>query len=138
MTFKTVLLAASLVATTGAVQADDSALALGQSAFGALCTNCHGENAKGGGEIGGLFAITPPDLTKLSKRAGGKFPFSATYNMIINGMKVPGHGPFEMPVWGDYFMADALRDRGLSKSDAIYVAAGRALAVTYYLESIQE
>ena len=119
-------------------QADESVLILGKGVYNSLCTNCHGPDGKGMGEIGQLFSATPPDLTKLAKQAGGQFPFADTYTVIINGRKVVGHGPLEMPVWGDYFMADALQDRGLSKSDAMFAATGRALSVTYYLESIQE
>ena len=53
-------------------------------------------------------------------------------------MEAPGHGTSAMPVWGDEFMADALEDRGVSKNDAINIAAGRALSLAYYLETIQE
>jgi mono/diheme cytochrome c family protein len=135
---KHILATAAMVLSAGAAQADDSAIALGKSAYGALCAVCHGPDAKGGGEVAALFEVQPPSLTKLSERAGGKFPFSEVYQTIILGMEAPGHGPSEMPVWGDYFMADALTDRGLNKSDAMFVAAGRALSVAYYLESIQE
>ncbi|WP_135505150.1 c-type cytochrome [Roseovarius aestuariivivens] len=129
-------LAALCIANSG--QADESVLILGKGVYKDLCTNCHGVDGKGGGDIGELFAVTPPDLTKMSARNDGKFPFPKAYQIIISGQKVAGHGPLEMPVWGDYFMADALQDRGLSKSDSIDAAAGRALSVTYYLESIQE
>jgi mono/diheme cytochrome c family protein len=127
-----------MVLSAGAVQADDSAITLGKSAYGALCAVCHGPDAKGGGEVGELFEVKPPNLTTLAKDAGGKFPFADVYQTIILGMEAPGHGPSEMPVWGDYFMADALTDRGVNEADAMFIAAGRALSVAYYLESIQE
>ena len=52
-------------------------------------------------------------------------------------MEAVGHGRSEMPIWGDYFIADALEDRGVKMSDAVEIAAGRVLSLTYYLESIQ-
>lgn len=135
---KTSILAAILSVSAFAVQAQDSAIILGKSSYGALCAVCHGDDAKGGGQVAELFEVKPPNLTKLSERAGGAFPFSDVYQMIVLGMEAPGHGTSEMPIWGDYFMADALEDRGVGKSDAVTIAAGRALSLTYYLESIQE
>lgn len=138
MKIKMLAVALAAAFSASSLQADESVLVLGKGVYGALCTNCHGDDGKGGGDVGTLFTATPPDLTKLSERADGKFPFSDAYNIIISGRNVPGHGPLEMPVWGSYFMSDALQDRGMNESDAIFVAAGRALSVTYYLESIQE
>lgn len=111
---------------------------LGKSNYAALCANCHGDDAKGQGPVADLYKIELPDLTKLSEGAGGRFPFSDVYENIILGMDSPAHGMAMMPIWGDFFMADALQDRGVSNSDAIYMAAGRALTVAYFLESIQE
>ena len=138
MTIRGITVAAAVIVSAGSVHADDSALILGKSVYNALCTNCHGADGKGGGDVGDLFANTPPDLTTLTKQSDGTFPFAHTYDVIISGIAVPGHGPLEMPVWGDYFMADTLIDRGMNEGDAIYAAVGRALSVTYYLESIQD
>ena len=132
------LAAAAICLSAGAIQANESAIVLGESAYGALCAVCHGESARGGGEIADLFAVKPPKLTTLAEQAGGTFPFANVYKVVILGMEAPGHGDSSMPVWGDYFMADALEDRGVSKTDAIYTAAGRAMALSLYLESIQE
>jgi mono/diheme cytochrome c family protein len=103
MNAKMVLTAAVICLSVGAAHADESALALGKSAYGALCAGCHGEDAKGGGEVGQLFEVAPADLTKISERAGGRFPFADVYHVIILGMEAPGHGPSEMPIWGDFF-----------------------------------
>ena len=138
MQLKSALTACILAVSAGMAQADDSAITLGKSVYNSLCAVCHGPDAKGGGQVGELFAVKPPDLTKLAAANDGKFPFAAAYEVVILGMEAPGHGPSEMPIWGDYFMADALKDRGVSESDAITMAAGRALSVVYYLESIQE
>ena len=138
MNGKTAVMAAVVALSASPALAEDSALVLGKSANGAHCALCHGANAEGGGEVGELFAVKPPNLTKLAERAGGRFPFSDVYHVVILGMEAPGHGPSEMPVWGDYFMADALEDRGVKPWDALEIAAGRALSLTLYLESIQD
>lgn len=132
------LTATVMFLSASAVQAEDSALVLGKSAYGAFCAVCHGDDGKGSGQVGELFQVKPPNLTKLTERAGGRFPFPDVYHVIILGMEAPGHGTSEMPIWGDYFMADALEDRGVNATDALYIASGRALSLTYYLESIQE
>ena len=118
--------------------ADDSVITLGRSAFMAHCAVCHGEDAKGGGEFAKLLEVKPSNLTTLSEKADGKYPFSDIYQAIVHGMEAPGHGPSKMPIWGDYFLADALEDRGVGKSDAISIAAGRVLSLAYYLETLQE
>lgn len=138
MQFRKTLTTAAIILSACAAQADDSAIALGKSSYAALCAVCHGTDGKGGGEVAELFAVRPPNLTNLAGGEDGVFPFSDVYEVIILGMEAPGHGDSEMPIWGDYFVADAMEDRGVSKSDSITMAAGRAMSVALYLESIQE
>lgn len=138
MHIKIILATLAVVIGAPAVHADDTTITLGRSTYSALCSVCHGDDAKGGGEVAELFMVKPPNLTTLAARAGGTFPWSETYDVITLGMEAPGHGTSEMPIWGDYFMADALEDRGVNKTDALYIAAGRARSLTEYLESIQE
>lgn len=138
MKLGTALASTMIFMAAGAVQAQDSAVVLGKSTFGARCALCHGADGKGGGEIAELFRVPPADLTKLAERNDGNFPFDRVYGIIVNGMDAAGHGDSEMPIWGDYFIADALEDRGVRMSDAVEIAAGRALSLTYYLETIQE
>lgn len=69
-----------------------------------------------------------PDLTQISKRAGGKFP-TARIRSVIEGTETEsGHGSREMPVWGPVFhqIADD-QDLGAVRTDN----------VTSYIESIQ-
>lgn len=135
---KAVVLAICLSAPIAQVQAQESEITLGKSTFTARCALCHGPDASGGGEIAELFKVPPADLTTLAARAGGSFPFSDVYELIAAGMDQPGHGDSEMPVWGDYFLADTLEDRGVSPGDALEIAAGRIFSVVLYLESIQK
>jgi len=121
-----------------AAHAQDNEVALGKSAYGALCAICHGDDGKGSGDIAELFKVPPSDLTALAKMADGQFPFVQVYNVLAEGMQERGHGEAEMPIWGDYFVSDSLEDRGMLPGDAVAIAAGRIMAVTLYLESIQE
>ena len=136
--FPKILAVAAVSLSSQAALAQENELTLGKSSFGARCASCHGADGKGGGEIAGLFRIPPADLTTLAERAGGKFPFVDVYYTLIRGMEQPGHGDSDMPVWGDYFVADSLEDRGVTPGEAIEIAAGRAMSLALYLESIQE
>lgn len=138
MKLRKILATAVIVLGAQAVHAQDSDLVLGKSTYGALCSACHGDDAKGGGEIAELFKVPPSDLTKLAESNDGTFPYVRVYNTLARGMGKAGHGEAEMPVWGDFFVADALEDRGVHPGDAIAIAAGRIATVTLYLESIQD
>jgi mono/diheme cytochrome c family protein len=66
------------------------------------CAVCHGEDLKGNGPFPPPYRV-PPDLTTLARRHGGKFPEAYVKNVLRNGVKMPAHGPAEMPVWGTDF-----------------------------------
>ncbi|QEE35353.1 cytochrome c [Octadecabacter sp. SW4] len=138
MQIRTILTTTVVLLSSSPALAQDNDLTLGQSSYGARCAICHGVDGKGGGEVAELFRIPPTDLTKLAERAGGRFPFVDVYYTLARGIEQPGHGDAEMPVWGDYFVADSLVDRGVSSGDAVAIAAGRLMTLTLYLESIQE
>jgi mono/diheme cytochrome c family protein len=68
------------------------------------CVACHGSDLKGTGPIPEPYR-TPPDLTTLARRHGGKFPDNYVSEVLRNGAILPAHGPAEMPVWGNEFRA---------------------------------
>jgi hypothetical protein len=76
-----------------------------------------------------LLLIKPANLTQLSKRNGGKFPFWRVYRVIDGREEVRAHGPRSMPIWGSWLQ----RTEG---SDLI--VTGRILELVYYLKSIQQ
>jgi hypothetical protein len=49
----------------------------------------------------------PPDLTKLSERNGGVFPFSRVHEVIDGTIPVMTHGTRDMPVWGQVYRRNA-------------------------------
>jgi mono/diheme cytochrome c family protein len=68
------------------------------------CVACHGSDLKGAGPFPPPYR-TPPDLTTLTLRHGGKFPLTYVSKVLRNGVTLPAHGPAEMPVWGAEFTA---------------------------------
>jgi len=68
------------------------------------CAACHGSDLKGAGPFPPPYR-TPPDLTTLTLRHGGRFPLTYISKVLRNGVTLPAHGPAEMPVWGAEFAA---------------------------------
>ena len=111
--------------------------ALGAEIYQERCAVCHGENGAGDGVVGQLFARTPKDLRQLTNDNDGVFPFVQVYKSIDGRADITGHGPANMPVWGEFFMEQAVYDPRINEKDAKYVTAGRILSVIRFLETIQ-
>jgi mono/diheme cytochrome c family protein len=105
-----------------------SNLPSGAELFKQHCATCHGENLKGAGPFPPPYRM-PPDLTTLARRHGGKFPDAYVSNVLRNGVKLPAHGPAEMPVWGTDFEATDKLDKNQVTS--------RVKSLTNYLKSLQ-
>jgi mono/diheme cytochrome c family protein len=105
-----------------------SALLLGEELYKQHCVVCHGDDLKGNGPFPPPYRV-PPDLSTLSRRHGGKFPEAYVSSVLRNGMKMPAHGPAEMPVWGTEFEAE-------NRSDKTQVEL-RIRNLTNYLKSRQ-
>lgn len=75
----------------------------GKAIFKQYCSACHGADAKGRGPATPTLNTRVPDLTTLSKRYGGKFPFEFVENVLRFGPGFNAHGSKEMPVWGPIF-----------------------------------
>jgi mono/diheme cytochrome c family protein len=72
--------------------------AAGAELFTQHCAICHGADLKGNGPFPAPYR-TPPDLTTLARRHGGKFPDAYVSDVLHHGAKLPAHRPAEMPVW---------------------------------------
>ncbi|MDP4822866.1 MAG: c-type cytochrome [Aestuariivirgaceae bacterium] len=107
---------------------------LGLEDFRIYCATCHGTDAKGGGPVAEFMTMEPPDLTTLSRRAGGRFPAELITRVIDGRAQVKAHGPRDMPVWGDYFAAEKPgATRGVQEAEA----EARIRALVAYIGSIQ-
>lgn len=109
--------------------------AAGKQLFEDNCMVCHGDGGKGDGIMVtfNLLTMNPPDLTLMSKRNDGHFPFWRVYRIVDGREALKGHGTGDMPLWGDEFRLEA-------GSDAMAQAQvrGRILMLVYYLQSLQE
>jgi mono/diheme cytochrome c family protein len=102
----------------------------GAKTFQYHCAACHGADGRGRGPAAAALKYAPPDLTLISQRNGGKFPFQRVKG-IIEG-KIDGsiaHSDREMPMWGPTFHeVESDQDWGEVRLDA----------ATKHLESIQQ
>jgi mono/diheme cytochrome c family protein len=85
---------------------DASAAKAGAKLYRTHCATCHGPSGKGDGPMAGRLRVVPPDLTAVSRRNGGKFPFERVYRIIDGREVVEGHGGSGMPIWGDAFLEE--------------------------------
>lgn len=67
------------------------------------CAACHGANGKGLGPSAEALRTPPSDLTTLSKRHEGKFPYEYVTSVLRFGTRIVAHGSSDMPIWGPIF-----------------------------------
>jgi mono/diheme cytochrome c family protein len=77
--------------------------ASGKQTYMHYCASCHGADARGNGPAAFMLKTTPPDLTTLAKRHGGKFPYEYVSDVLRFGTRVLSHGSSDMPIWGPIF-----------------------------------
>ena len=111
-------------------------LELGGNDYQTYCASCHGESGRGDGPVAEFLALTPADLTKLSHKNAGTFPAERIAQIIDGRQEVKVHGPRDMPVWGDWFDAEA-EASGLRASEREIVVRERINALVAYLETMQ-
>jgi mono/diheme cytochrome c family protein len=128
------ILALALGAGTTAAQ---GVIDRGEAQYMRLCAVCHGPTGVGDGPIGQLLAQKPRNLTALAKDSNGIFLFSEVYQAINGRRGIRGSGAAEMPIWGDYFLAEALPNTIHPGIVAEEVVQGRILSLVYYLQTIQ-
>lgn len=126
-------LAASLAAMPAGAQDAD----LGKEIFVDRCAVCHGAEGGGDGVVGELLERRPKNLRLLAKDSGGTFPADLVAQVIDGRTTIPGHGGPDMPIWGEYFMTQALEEHGINPKDARLLVDGRIGSVVLFLESIQ-
>jgi mono/diheme cytochrome c family protein len=100
----------------------------GAELYAQHCAACHGNDLKGTGPAPYPFRAAP-DLTRLARQHGGKFPDSYVSKVLREGVVLPAHGPAEMPIWGPDFTMDRLGEAQV---------ALRISKLTNYIKSMQE
>jgi mono/diheme cytochrome c family protein len=102
----------------------------GAKIFQNHCAMCHGADGRGHGPDSVVLKHPVPDLTLISQRSGGTFPYQRVRG-IIEGKErgLPAHVEREMPIWGPIFHEiESDQDWGEVRLDAI----------TKHTESIQQ
>ncbi len=108
------ILVATLLIFAGAIGAQSNAASrqdqfppnfvpTGKEMFKQYCAACHGIDAKGHGPARSALKVPAADLTTLSKRHGGEFPYDLVTNILRFGPGVAAHGSADMPTWGAIF-----------------------------------
>jgi len=100
----------SVVLASGPVAAED--MSYGEAEYLNSCAVCHGFEGKGDGPLGDEIRTRPADLTTLSKRNGGAFPYYRVFALIDGRAVVPAHGERDMPVWGRQFLEEDVKVYG--------------------------
>jgi mono/diheme cytochrome c family protein len=103
----------------------------GDALFRTYCASCHGPGGKGDGPLAANLRTAPADLTRLARRAHGKFDAEKVRRAIDGRQRVPSHGTSDMPVWGDAFKNAA---EGYSEERV----KARIDALVDFLKTIQE
>jgi mono/diheme cytochrome c family protein len=102
----------------------------GSGEFQRYCALCHGGDGRGAGPLTDADAMkkSAADLTQITKRNGGVFPFSKVADTIRDGGSIAEHSPSRMMAWGKIFSAES----DLARANAII------FEVTRYVEGLQE
>jgi mono/diheme cytochrome c family protein len=106
---------------------------VGKGMFLERCAVCHGETGAGDDVVGGLFTQKPKDLQLLTKENNGEFLYARVYRSIDGRLDIAAHENSEMPIWGDYLMAEALEDRGINPKDAVSIVDARIISRVFYI-----
>ena len=113
---------------------------IGKIEFERNCSICHGLYARGDGPYAAILNTRVPDLTMLSERNSGTFPFQRVYDTIDGTNIIKAHGTREMPIWGQTYREKAEENyfnRRAFPWDAEPFVRARILALTEYVARLQ-
>ena len=147
---KKLFLALLLSVASAAVFAGDAVSDSGKADFVNYCASCHGIDGTGNGPLAPTLKIPASDLTVISKKNGGHFPYTMIRKTIESrelGL-ARAHGPREMPVWGPVFSQEPEGPvpggasggfYGVSAAQCVNLAAkAKIMNIVDYIESIQK
>jgi len=112
----------------------------GKYEYGAHCAVCHGLTGKGDGPFAQQLksGTVMANLTELSKKNNGVFPFMRVYEIIDGTQSATGHGPRQMPVWGPRYKSEVGENPYDDyRADAEAFVRARILALTEYIYRLQ-
>ena len=125
------VLSATTRAQSDAAQSDGASAIMGKQSFRSYCASCHGTEARGDGSVAEYLKVKPADLTQISQRNSGEFPFEQVFQTIDGRKPARGHGKRDMPIWGDAFK--------LTRDNPDEEAVKEKITdLVHFLQSIQE
>jgi len=102
----------------------------GREDYQHYCAACHGLDGKGKGTWNGTEV---PDLTHLSQKNGGRFPFEEVHEVVDGRSRSRWHQRRrEMPYWGEVFQLEEENPASKAKVEA------RIAAIVDYIRSLQQ
>jgi len=113
---------------------------IGKLEYESKCAVCHGHKGKGDGGVLDMLKKAPSDLTVLTKKNGGVFPFERVYAVIDGREFVLGHGSRDMPIWGNAYKSEGMTAAEYffeTHYDMEMFARARILALIDYLNRLQ-
>jgi len=131
---------ASLMVAESGVAANKEKIDTGKREYMNYCSVCHGQSGKGNGGMAEVLKVAPSDLTVLSEKNGGIFPYDRVYAIIDGRELVKGHGGRDMPIWGRRFidkMAESSEYYFHGTDDVEVYTRARILRLLDYLNRIQ-
>lgn len=131
---------ASLMVIENGVAAEKEMIDTSKREYMNNCAVCHGQSGKGDGGMAEVLKVAPSDLTVLSEKNGGIFPYDRVYAVIDGRETVKGHGGRGMPIWGRRFidkMAEASEYYFDGTDDVEVYTRARILKLMDYLSRIQ-
>lgn len=105
-------------------------LADGKQEYEENCMSCHGADGRGQGELGQKLFKKPTDLTTISERNDGQFPFQRIFEIIAGDTPVAGHETMHMPEYAERMKKDNFKP-------GYHQAHIRILQLTHYIQSMQ-
>lgn len=110
----------------------------GKREYDSKCAVCHGGLGKGDGPYAGVLGTKIADLTTLSRRNNGVFPFQWVEEVIDGRQTFRAHGPRDMPIWGLDYLGEHARSyyKDAPYDPEVFVRA-RILALTEYVYRLQ-
>jgi mono/diheme cytochrome c family protein len=111
----------------------------GQREYQSHCSLCHGWEGKGDGPYASYvqFKTKIPDLTTLSKKNNGVFPFQRVYEIIDGTEVLKAHGTREMPIWGPEYRTQIEGMYAGAPVNREAYARAHILALVHYLNRLQ-
>lgn len=127
----------SAVACAFAVSAADAQdIDFGQQIYTESCAACHGASGTGDGEFANYLTIKPSDLTLLTKKNHGTFPYLDVFHIIDGRTGVRGHGSKDMPIWGAVFTRE-IGETGSPYGSELRIRT-KIVALVDHIESLQK